>query len=89
MAYLLTGGRPARAAAHPLVLNFKRWLAAARTRRERRSALQNLLELDAALLDDLGISRADVFDAMRHPPRSTGEVLAARRAIRARHWPDR
>ncbi len=89
MAYLLTGGRSARAAAHPFVTNFRHWLAAARTRRARRSALQNLLELDAALLDDLGISRADVFDAMRHPPRSAGEALAACRALRARHWPAR
>ncbi|HEY0918801.1 hypothetical protein [Devosia sp.] len=91
MAYLLAGERPARAPvpAHPLA-GFFRWLAAVRTRRARRLALQDLLELDAALLADLGISREDVFAAMRHPPRDAGEALAACRARNdARPWPDR
>lgn len=90
MAYLLSGERPAHAAVttNPFQ-GLVRWLARARTARAQRTALQNLLELDAALLDDLGINRHDVAEAMRNPPRSAGEALAARRALNARNWLNR
>ena len=87
MAYLLSGERPARAAVtvNPITGLF-RWLAKARAERAQRVALQNLLEFDAALLDDLGINRQDVIDAMRSSQRGAGERLAARRATSARKW---
>lgn len=87
MAYLLSGERPVVAAVtlNPIKGLF-RWLAKARTRRAQRVALTNLLEFDAALLEDLGINRQDVIDAMRSSQRPAGETLAARRAASARNW---
>lgn len=87
MAFLLSSERPAVAA---ITFNpFKgvmRWLAKARAERAQRVALANLLEFDAALLDDLGINRHDVVEAMQNPPPKSGETLAARRAYNARNW---
>ncbi|HEY9010982.1 MAG TPA: DUF1127 domain-containing protein [Devosia sp.] len=85
MAYLLSSERPAVAAAQTNpVTSFFGWIAkAARARRQRR-ALADLLEFDSALLDDIGVNRQDLFDAM-HSPRS-GETLNQRRAAAARHW---
>lgn len=87
MAFLLPSERPAVAAVtlNPIDGLF-RWLAKARAERVQRIALANLLEFDAALLEDLGINRQDVVDAMRDPPRTAGQTLAARRALSARNW---
>jgi uncharacterized protein YjiS (DUF1127 family) len=87
MAFLLSSERPAVAAVpvNPIKGLF-RWLANARTQRAQRVALTNLLEFDAALLEDMGINRQDVIDAMRSPQRPAGETLAARRAASARNW---
>lgn len=87
MALLLSSERPAVAAVtlNP-IKGLLRWLATARARRAQRIALTNLLEFDVALLEDLGINRQDVVDAMRNPPRTAGEALAARRAASARNW---
>lgn len=87
MAFLLSSERPAVAAVtlNP-IKGLVRWLAKARARRAQRVALTDLLEFDAALLDDLGINRQDVIDAMRSPRRPAGETLAARRAASARNW---
>jgi uncharacterized protein YjiS (DUF1127 family) len=87
MALLLSSERPAVAAVtlNP-IKGLIRWLATARAQRAQRIALTNLLEFDAALLEDLGINRQDVVDAMRNPPRTAGEALAARRALSARNW---
>ncbi len=87
MAFLLASERPAVAAVtfSPFKGLF-RWLAKARAQRAQRIALENLLEFDAALLNDLGINRHDVIDAMRTPPPKAGETLAARRAHNALNW---
>lgn len=87
MAFLLSSERPAVAAVtfNP-VRGFFRWLAKSRAERAQRVALAHLLEFDAALLNDLGINRQDVVEAMRNPPPKSGDMLAARRAQNARNW---
>lgn len=87
MAFLLSSERPALAAViSSPIRGFFRWLAKVRAERALRLALANLLEFDAALLNDLGIDRHDVVEAMRNPPRKAAEKLSARRAYNARNW---
>ncbi|MDO8360716.1 MAG: hypothetical protein Q7T08_11845 [Devosia sp.] len=83
MALVLSGERPAAAAnsINPFRLVVA-WFAKARTAREQRLALGNLLELDSHRLDDLGINRGDLFDAM-HAGRRPTRLLAERRSHRA------
>lgn len=85
MAYLLSSERPAVAAAqtNPLSIVFG-WIARAVKARRQRRALEDLLEFDSALLDDIGVTRQDLFDAM-HSPRA-GQTLSHRRAAAARNW---
>lgn len=85
MAYLLSSERPAVAAAqtNPL-LTFFGWIAKAAQARRQRRALADLLEFDSALLEDIGVTRQDLFDAM-HSPRA-GQTLSQRRAAAARNW---
>lgn len=86
MAYLLSGERPAVAAAqstHPFKALFA-WLAKVNAARARRRALVNLLEFDDQMLDDIGIKRNDLFDAMQSP--RAGQTLAQRRAAASRNW---
>jgi len=66
MAYLLSGERPAVAALpnNPLV-GVRAWLKRVRAERSRRLALESLLDLEEHRLDDLGISRSEVIDALR------------------------
>ncbi len=84
MALMLSGERPSTAA---VTLNPFRLAAAfvgrMRAARARRQALHNLLALDAHRLDDLGINRSDLFDAMAAEPSRTARTLDARRAARA------
>ena len=65
MALVLSGERPAAAAPS---FNPARWVVAvfakARAERVQRIALKTLLDLDQHRLDDLGINRRDLFDAM-------------------------
>ena len=63
-----------------------RWVADMRTRRAQRIALSSLLDLDAALLADMGISRHDVLEALRCPSMQAGQQLAARRAMASAAW---
>lgn len=87
MAFLLASERPAEAAVtYQPIKGFFRWLAKARAERAQRIALANLLKFDAPLLDDLGIDRQDVIEAMRDRSPKAGETLAARRAQNARNW---
>ena len=51
--------------------------------------LETLLEFDNSRLDDLGISRSDLFEAMDSPSTRPGIKLSQRRAENARHWLDR
>ncbi|KKB84105.1 hypothetical protein VW29_12045 [Devosia limi DSM 17137] len=85
MALSLYGERSVAAAtpASPLSA-LVRWMAKARAERARRVALTALLDLDHDRLDDLGISRSDIVEAMQTRGRSAGSMLNAARARRAR-----
>lgn len=90
MAHLLSGERPAFAAVPTSLLrSLANWFAKARQARARRVALEDLLEFDTARLDDLGINRSDLFDALDSQSARPGLRLAQRRAESARHWLDR
>lgn len=84
MAYLLSSERPTMAAAQSPTFPLFGWFAKLRAARAQRRALENLLDFDSALLDDIGINRQDLFDAMQSP--RSGQTLAQRRANAARHW---
>ncbi|HEY4201054.1 MAG TPA: hypothetical protein VGM83_10875 [Devosiaceae bacterium] len=86
MAYLLSGERPAVAAttSHPLGM-IMRWFAKARAARRQRLAFATLLELEDYRLDDLGLVRRDIFEALENPARGGG-VLVRYRAHRAHAW---
>jgi uncharacterized protein YjiS (DUF1127 family) len=87
MAFLLSSERPVVAAVtFNAVKGLLRWLGRVRAERAQRVALANLLELDAAMLDDLGIDRQDVIQAMNSTPDAAGKTLATRRATSARNW---
>jgi len=61
------------------------WIARALAARNRRIALERLLDLDASRLLDLGITRADIVDAMaRRNGQTSGMILNAARARAAR-----
>ena len=87
MALLLSGERPSAAA---VTLNPFRYAVAfvgkVRAASARRQALHNLLALNDGRLDDLGINRSDLFDAMAVEPARAGRVLADRRAAKASNW---
>lgn len=87
MAYSLSGERPAVAAVtlNPLRA-FGRWVAKARAARAQRVALSTLLEFDSHRLDDLGINRGDLFEALHHPAISASRELDERRAKNSRSW---
>ncbi len=51
--------------------------------RARRAALATLLELEQHRLDDLGLCRQDLIDALRSPSSNTGRQLAHKRSVRA------
>jgi len=90
MAHLLSSERPLHAAApfRPL-LALATFFANARKRRAERVALRDLLEYDVHRLDDLGINRLDLSEAIDSPTTRPGLKLARARAESARHWLDR
>jgi uncharacterized protein YjiS (DUF1127 family) len=86
MTFISAGERPASAAAPGRFL-FGLWhrFAQARSERRQRLALRALLQFDPHRLEDLGLCRQDVLDALARPHgHPTG--LAAHRARRARAW---
>jgi uncharacterized protein YjiS (DUF1127 family) len=87
MVHLLSSERPSMAAAssNPLIalVNF---FAKARARRAQRVVLESLLEYDSARLEDLGINRQDLFEALDAPSQRPGLRLAQRRAESSRNW---
>lgn len=87
MVHLLSSERPSMAAAssNPL-LALVNWFAKVRANRARRVALQSLLDYDSARLDDLGINRQDLFEALESPSQRPGLRLAQRRAESSRNW---
>jgi uncharacterized protein YjiS (DUF1127 family) len=82
MALVLSGERPQAAAVSWNPVRFAAaWFAKARAERAQRHALISLLDLDAHRLEDLGINRGDLFDAMRAEHHST-RLLSERRSRR-------
>ena len=90
MVHLLSSERPSLAAApfRPFAL-LATWFAQAKVRRARRVAFEALLEYDCARLEDIGINRQDLFEALDSPSQRPGLRLAQRRAESARNWLDR
>ncbi len=86
MAFSLRGERPGVAAISfdPIAL-VRAWAAAVLARRARKAAVKSLMELDDHLLDDVGVERQDLFEALNQPS-AVGSRLAARRAARSRAW---
>lgn len=86
MAFLLSSERPIDAALpqNP-ILGLVRMMQKAREVRLQRVALNDLLHYEPHRLDDLGITRQDVIDALARS-HSQGEELASRRARRAKAW---
>jgi len=82
MALVLSGERPVAAASslNPIRM-VANWFAQLRAERSQRVALKTLLDLEPHRLSDLGIERADLFDAMLVERRPT-RLLADRRSIR-------
>ena len=89
MVHLLSSERPSLAAAPSRPFAFlANWFAQVRARRTRRIAFQSLLDYDDARLEDLGISRHDLFEALDSPSQRPGLWLAHKRAASARKWLD-
>lgn len=85
MALSLPGERSVAAAAllNPFAA-FARWIAKAQAARTRRVALMALMELDHSRLNDLGISRSDISQALARGKHCPELVLNAARARNAR-----
>lgn len=87
MVHLLSSERPSMAAASSNPLSaLAKWFAKMRANRARRVALQSLLDFDNARLDDLGINRQDLFEALESPSQRPGLRLAQKRAESSRNW---
>ncbi len=87
MVHLLSSERPSMAAAssNPLIM-LVNLFTKMRANRTRRVALQSLLDYDNARLDDLGINRQDLFEALESPSQRPGLRLAQKRAESSRNW---
>ena len=87
MVHLLSSERPSMAAAssNPLIA-LVNWFAKARVNRARRLALESLLDYDNARLEDLGINRHDLFEALNSPSQRPGLRLSQKRAESSRNW---
>jgi uncharacterized protein YjiS (DUF1127 family) len=87
MVHLLSSERPSMAAASFSPLRaLANWFAKARARRMQRVALASLLEYDVHRLEDLGINRQDLFEALDTPSQRPGLKLAQKRAETSRIW---
>ena len=61
-------------------------LAGLRRKRTQRLALRQLMEFDSARLDDLGIDRQDVIEALARSGDDRTRLLEGRRRRRAEGW---
>jgi len=87
MVHLLSSERPSMAAASSNPLSaLVNWFAKARAARTRRVAFESLLDYDTARLEDLGINRQDLFEALDSPSQRPGYNLSQRRAESSRNW---
>ncbi len=86
MAFLLSSERHAMAGSslRPFAA-FARWWRLVNAKRARRTTLEALLEMDEYRLDDLGLNRQDIVEAVTHS-RDGAALLTQRRAERARRW---
>lgn len=84
MAFLLSSERPAVAGSfsHPFAA-FGRWWRMLNAKRTRRTRLEALLDMDEYRLDDLGLNRQDILEAVKQS-RDGAALLTQRRAERAR-----
>ena len=87
MVHLLTSERPSMAAAssNPLI-SLVNCFIKGRAYRAQRIALESLLDYDSARLEDLGINRQDLFDALESPSQRPGLRLTQKRAESSRNW---
>ena len=85
MALSLPGERSLAAAtsAHPFAA-FMRWIVKAKAARNRRMALETLLQLDSDRLRDLGLSHADIVEALARKEQTAMLGLNMARARNAR-----
>jgi uncharacterized protein YjiS (DUF1127 family) len=87
MALLLSGERPSAAA---VSLNPFRYAVAfvgkVRAATSRRRALNNLLSFNDGQLDDLGINRSDLFEAMAIEPSRAAPIRDDPPAAHAYPW---
>ena len=87
MVHLLSSERPSMAAASSNPLrSLVNWFAKVRAARARRVAFESLLDYDTARLEDLGINRQDLFEALDSPSQRPGYKLQQKRAESSRHW---
>ena len=86
MAFLVAGERPDSAARSTASLpRLWTWVTRAYAAHRQRVALRALLQFDEHRLNDLGISRQDVIEALSR--RYAGaDPLSTRRARRAKAW---
>lgn len=84
MAFSLSSERPV-VAAHStgIAAIVRNWFAKTAEANARRIALATLLEYEDFRLDDLGISRQDIMDALKNQRRNAGQHLAFKRSVRA------
>ena len=86
MAHLLSGERPTAAAfSISFFAGIAAWLGKVRAGRTQRIALNTLLEFDEHRLDDLGISRQDVVEAIQNPAARDSKLMVKRAAHAAAH----
>ncbi len=87
MVHLLSSERPSMAAASSTPLSaLVNWFAKVRAARTQRIALESLLDYDVARLEDLGINRQDLFEALDSPSQRPGYKLSQKRAESSRNW---
>jgi len=87
MVHLLSSERPSMAAAPSNPLRaLANWFAKARAARNQRLALESLLEYDLARLEDLGINRQDLLEALDTPSQRPSYYLSRKRAESSRNW---
>lgn len=89
MALSLSSERLHTASTHNGVFGtFWSWVSARRAVARKRAELTALLSLEDARLKDMGVDRADVFDAIQRFEKGCGsnlDLVRARRASRALH----
>lgn len=64
------------------LFNFKSRLGAGM----RRSTLRSMMQMDASILSDMGLTRYDIVEAMRYGGIAADQLLDARRNARSAEW---